>query len=100
MKKKLLPNDDFWGWYNWLAERIIIQFIGRGRRNIEDYTFVLLCGSRFKHLRKHYGFINEPNKYLTDKLRGFFKHKGEVLRLDGSGPDWPYIEIPENIRKN
>ena len=41
-----------------------------------------------------------PNEYLTDKLRGFFKYKGEVLRLDGSGPDWPYVEIPESMRKN
>jgi len=41
-----------------------------------------------------------PNEYLTDKLRGFFDNKGDLMRLNNdNGPDWPHIDI-EKMFKN
>ena len=52
IKRQLDDNND--DWYNRQRDQAILQALGRGIRNENDYCFNLLCDYRYKGILENY----------------------------------------------
>ena len=75
--KKYGRFNDF---YNQWKLQSIIQGIGRGVRNMNDYCFVLLCDCRYTKIMKKYKDKYLIRSYHPNKLNYFMAKEGLPLK--------------------